>query len=625
MKLSFKGLTGAAALLAAALGLSVVGPHRAYAAPGNAVAPGDSDLGVTILNPDPHTPLSGLKPVEISAFYQGSPANQIIAVELYLDGVKAATKTLDVPETRGVVSFLVDASQVSAGTHRIVVRATAADQEVKSARSSFSFGSSIGSEPLLSGQSLRSNPAQPLPSGATDLGPTLHLFDPSENGKVQGMVTLRVNATDPSGKPPYVSLFVDKTFKTLRNFAPYEFDWDTTGYSNGYHTIEMSSYNEAGNAGQAKSLRLYVNNPGGETSIRHDLLDGVKTVKSSLPRVPTRKPAAHKALGRPLPLRRPDLLTAVAVAVKPAQPRLAAALTRLAAALPTHLLSTRESVQMLVRGASAVRFGDMNVAGQNIDGGLTNPFVNEKPAANVDAETPAPRLTPSGPTAPRRLKSLPVGMASPDAAPNTASLPETGQRISGKAARLQRMATLRLPESHLTLPFLAVPHAAPRAIKPVVKIVVAPHEARIASAVIKPVLKMHTLRVHLPATLGSLLRSVGQTSVLFNHTTVKMDRPLAEQNNILFGPLRQIFEQGGGTLTWQSRTGTVHAKNATKDITLTIGSASALVNTKQVALDGKPYLIMGRTMVPMSFVTAAMDADVQYDAATGHLLITSRK
>jgi hypothetical protein len=44
-----------------------------------------------------------------------------------------------------------------------------------------------------------------------------------------------------------------------------------------------------------------------------------------------------------------------------------------------------------------------------------------------------------------------------------------------------------------------------------------------------------------------------------------------------------------------------------------------------VALDGKPYLMMGRTMVPLSFVTAAMDADVQYDAATGHLLITSRQ
>jgi hypothetical protein len=112
---------------------------------------------------------------------------------------------------------------------------------------------------------------------------------------------------------------------------------------------------------------------------------------------------------------------------------------------------------------------------------------------------------------------------------------------------------------------------------------------------------------------------------LFDHATVTMDRPLIAQNKVLFGPLRQIFEQGGGTLTWQPRTGTVRAKSATKDIVLTLGDTQAQVNAKQVTLDGKPYLLMGRTMVPVSFFAAALDANVQFDAATGHLLVTSRK
>ena len=148
---------------------------------------------------------------------------------------------------------------------------------------------------------------------------------------------------------------------------------------------------------------------------------------------------------------------------------------------------------------------------------------------------------------------------------------------------------------------------------------------RFAHSVVQPALKMHPLRVHFPASLGSLLRSVGQTSVLFNHTKVQLDRPISAQGSVVFGPLRQIFEQGGGTLTWQSRTGTVRAKNATQDIVLTIGKNQALVNAKTVMLDGKPYLMTGRTMVPLSFVSMALDADVQYDAATGHLLITSKK
>ena len=596
MKLCLKGLTGAATMLAAALGLNLIGPHRAYAAPGGISVPGESDLGVTILSPDPHTPLVGMKPVDISAFYQGMPGNQIVAVELYLDGKKAATRTLDVPETRGVVSFLVDASQLSPGAHRVVVRVTAADQEVKSARAAFQFGDPgvqrMDNAPLLGGvpSGLRSPDA---PTVGTGLAPTLHLVDPSENGKVHGIVTIRVKATDPSGKNPYVSLFIDKTFKTLRNFAPYEFEWDTTTYPNGYHTIEASGYNDSPGVGQAKALRLYVNNPGGETSIRHDLLDGVKATKPFAPR---------KGVGRPLPLRRPDLLTADEAKEAP---------TRMASALPAHLQSTREIVRHLVRGASALRFGPADAATD-----LSTPFV---------AETPAKKALGS-------FKPLPAVTSAQTVDPNTAALAgltRSARRASGKIARLQRMAGLRLPDGELVSPFLAAPHVAALPTKTDVKIAAYQAQMRMTERImhsgIKPVMKMHPLRVHLPASLGSLLRSVGQTSVLFNHTTVRLDRPLAAQGSVLFGPLRQIFEQGGGTLTWESRTGTVRAKNATKDILLTIGNNKAVINAKAVSMDGKPYLIMGRTMVPLSFVTAAMDADVQYDAATGHLLITSRK
>ena len=205
-----------------------------------------------------------------------------------------ASKTLDVPETRGVVSFLVDASQMSAGTHKVVVRATAADQEVKSAKSEFTFGASEGTSPL-------SAPAiAPLPSvagQASGAAPTLRLIAPTEDGKVRGIVTLHVEATDPSGKAPYVSLFIDKTFKTLRNFAPYEFEWDTTAYPNGSHTIEAFGYNDSPNVGHSQSLSLYVNNPGGETHVRHDLLDGVKTAGTSSRPAPRRTVDGRRPAG----------------------------------------------------------------------------------------------------------------------------------------------------------------------------------------------------------------------------------------------------------------------------------------------------------------------------------------
>ena len=604
IKGSIRGLTGTAAVLAAALGLNMVGPHRAYAAPRPLAAPGAGELGVTILSPDPHVPLAGLKPVEISAFYQGSPANQIVAIELFIDGTKAAAKTLDAPETRGVVSFLVDAGQLPAGTHQIVVRATAADQEVQSAKSLFTFNGMDGNAVPLSNPSLsNSGPNLSLPTNpalASGLPPTLRLISPSQDGRVQGVVTLHVEATDPSGKAPYVSLFIDKTFKTLRNYAPYEFDWDTTAYSNGYHTIEVYGYNESASVGHAKVMRLYVNNPGGETAIRHDLLDGPQSVKpariASAPKKQTaQKQAGTKQIGRPLPLRRPDF------SLQSPQTPLPAA--QVASLMPSHPQSTGEIVRQLASGAGSLRFGNLEFATE-----LSTPFAADKappaPAKLARAVKPRPATIAAG-----------VARRTDLAAEDLAATVQTPARTRAKMARSPQIASVRLPENALASPFVAIPHVKALSASPV-KIAVRPS--------LKASLTTHTVHIHLPLSMSSLMRSIGQKTLLFNHTTVTMDRPLTEQNRVLFGPLRQIFEQGGGTLTWEARTGTVRAKSATKNIVLTIGSSQAVVNAKPITLDGKAYLMMGRTMVPMSFLTAALDANVQFDPATGHLLVTSR-
>ena len=592
---SLRGLTGAAAVLAAALGLSLVGPHRAWAAPHPLAAPGAntlgaSDLGVSILSPDPHVALSGVKPVEISAFYQGSPANQIIAIELFIDGAKAATKTLDAPETRGVVSFLVDAGQISAGTHQIVIRVTGTDQEVASAKSRFTFnGMDPGATPLAAPSlgGLGVTPADPgLSSG---LPPTLRLVSPTPDGRVEGVVTLRVEASDPSGKAPYVSLFIDKTFKTLRNYAPYEFEWDTTAYTNGYHTIEAYGYNDTPNAvGHAKTLRLYVNNPGGETGIRRDLLDAPKA-------------SAPKA-------RAPMAVMPVRAALS-AAPKKRLAPARMASLTP-HPTSPEAIVRQLAAGAGSLHFGNLDFATE-----LSTPFAAPKPAPAAQAAPQTARVRAFKPlhSADKTVVGRPAS-----ALEAQALLAPTPARSFVKKVRLPQLASIRLPGNDLTSPFVALPHVLPLAAPAAVKSAVRP--------MMDATPKMHTLRVHLPVgVMSELLRSAGQKTILFDHATVTMDRPLTAQNQVLFGPLRQIFEQGGGTLTWQSSTGTVRAKSATKDIVLTLGDNRAQVNAKQVTLDGKPYLLLGRTMVPVSFFAAALDANVQFDAATGHLLVTSRK
>ena len=119
------------------------------------------------------------------------------------------------------------------------------------------------------------------------------------------------------------------------------------------------------------------------------------------------------------------------------------------------------------------------------------------------------------------------------------------------------------------------------------------------------------------------LRAQGQRSLTFNSSRLTLERPLTSEGSVMFGPLRQIVQSDGGSLTWQARTGVVTATTATNSVQLTMGQKSALVNQKLVMMDGVPYVNAGRTMVPLSFLQTIMNCTVQFDKATGHLLITS--
>jgi N-acetylmuramoyl-L-alanine amidase len=113
--------------------------------------------------------------------------------------------------------------------------------------------------------------------------------------------------------------------------------------------------------------------------------------------------------------------------------------------------------------------------------------------------------------------------------------------------------------------------------------------------------------------------------VIVDRTPVSLDRPIATRGNIVFSPLRPIFEHEGGTLEWSQATATVTARSPYKSLKLTIGHRTAAVNNEKVKLRRAPYLSHGRTMVPMALISKILDADIQFDPATGHLQITSKK
>lgn len=508
MKSSVYGVTAAASVLAAALSVTLAGPHRAYAAP---TQPAAADLSLSLLSPAPHSTFTGAKPVEIDAFYQGTDSVQITEVDLYIDGVKAATKALVTPESRGVISFLIDASALTSGSHRIVVRAVATDAEVVSTRGDFSYA----------GNDIETNDAG-LPSigGDSTGAPDLSITSPSEDSRVEGSVKISVSAHDASGKDPYVSYFVDRSFKSLRNFPPYDFVWDSTTVPNGLHTVEIYAYNDQQNVGPAKILKLYVNNPGGYTGIRTDLKDGITAPKSLKAIAPVLRPHAQKAVApvvtRPVKaaiaapiLRAPAIKAAAPAATKTVRASLMAPILMgqtHKTVVPAAAKPKRVAVVVPVVQSKQIAVA-LPISAPKIVKSLISRPIPEKALPAVPAVTRLSPSTSKSLLAPARMartdvtlnsaipavptteasktgkmgisfesaltspfKSVKLGMKAPFATPKpvvehsrgSALLANSTPTVPSKASRVPpalQMASLRLPSDGLSLPFLAAPHA----------------------------------------------------------------------------------------------------------------------------------------------------------------------
>lgn len=613
MKSSVHNMAAAAIAIAVANGLSLVGPHMADAAPRLQAG---SDLSVSVISPTPQSSFRGVKPVEVDALYQATGQNSITAVELYVDGVKVKTERLDTPETKGIISFLIDASALSPGSHAIVVRAVASDAEVVSAKSSFEFdiensNPSVGSEIGI-----------PVNS---DFGsaPVLTITSPTTNGKVSGTVTIPLQATDPSGRAPYVSVFVDKVFKTLKNYAPYDFEWDTTSYTNGYHTVEAYGYNDNQVVGKAAVIRLYVNNPGGHTSIRTDLLD------VPVPRHTARHaaPATHHVNGQA------ELAGKLPTASSLKHTILLASASRESMSQLSNDFTSRFSLPDLSKetdahsevAASPVQhIQPMN--GAPITANSAS-IINPRRAITLvasafDAQSPASHDELVSPDLPPVTFSTATSNVISEHTEARSAMVRTGSPYNSSAAvpsanpanreSIIELASSSIPLGDLSLPYLTAP-LVPMAHATAVKMIV-------------PVAKPRIVGIHTAAApnAASLLKAIGQTSIWVNTIPLKIDRPIAAQDGVMFSPLRQIFEFEGGNLAWLPKSSEVLAHSDTHNIDLHIGQRDVTINNKEYMLDSAPYIDQGRTMVPLSMLPLALDVTVQYDNRNGHILVQSK-
>lgn len=94
-------------------------------------------------------------------------------------------------------------------------------------------------------------------------------------------------------------------------------------------------------------------------------------------------------------------------------------------------------------------------------------------------------------------------------------------------------------------------------------------------------------------------------------------------NNRTLVPIRVVTENMGFKVDWNNKTQKVTISNADREIILTIGSKTALVNGKEVQMDVTAAVKNGRTYVPIRFVSENLGATVVWDDATSTVFITT--
>jgi hypothetical protein len=98
--------------------------------------------------------------------------------------------------------------------------------------------------------------------------------------------------------------------------------------------------------------------------------------------------------------------------------------------------------------------------------------------------------------------------------------------------------------------------------------------------------------------------------------------PQQVQGRVLV-PLRGVLEKLGAYVDWVPRTQTVVATKGNMDLQLRLGSRTAFVNGKEVALDVPATTMGGSTMVPLRFVGETLGADVRWDAQSATVMISA--
>jgi hypothetical protein len=407
--------------------------------------------------------------------YSGAKAAR---AEIRVNGVSSGIRDIKGAKTSGMVAFKIDLGLLNKGDNLIEAFIYDANGKV------------LGSERTT--------------IVATSGGDAAVKVQLPKNGQtVQGTVQIQVGL-GVEMKEAYVSFFVDKQFRSLKNFPPFTYYWDTTQETNGWHEVEAWTFDQSQATRKSAPVKVLINNPGGRTERQN-------------PQEPAPKPA-------PKPQPKPAVQPAPKPVLKPAPQ-------------PVVQPAPKPVVKPVVQPAP-----------KPVAKPAPKPVV--KPVAKPVHKPILPAVTPK----PSNLNAVVVPAPKPQPKPTPAP---------AKPALMKIAPGTRVPTN-------------------------------------------------------------GAISISMDGKEIPFDVTPRVSGGVPLSPFRHLFESAGGEVDWKKFEKICTAKGLGKEVWIKIGDMYAKVDGKAYKLEVVPFIEQGRTIVPLSFISEALNFNVDFDPVTRHVLITKK-
>lgn len=114
-------------------------------------------------------------------------------------------------------------------------------------------------------------------------------------------------------------------------------------------------------------------------------------------------------------------------------------------------------------------------------------------------------------------------------------------------------------------------------------------------------------------------------SVLLNGNPIAFDVAPQIIDGRTMVPIRAIFESMGAVVEWDAATSSAICTKDNTVVKMTVNSNHMYINNQLSVMDTAPVVINGRTLAPARYVAEAFGAQVNWDAVTNTVVISSEK